>query len=132
MCSSACAGYSFRCFCVLSSPAGFRPEKMDHVIEKAYAPSSKTQEKVPAKDYVRGARAPTSSGRRARAADALAHARQPTDCAAGGDRPAPVRLVRSPADLDNPCGDAVSVVRAMRRFGWDPTHELPLRNGSSE
>jgi len=41
-------------------------------------------------------------------------------------------LVRSPSDLDEPCGDAISVVRAMKRFGWTPTYSLPLEAGASD
>mmetsp|Transcript_55116 Transcript_55116/g.126748 ORF Transcript_55116/g.126748 Transcript_55116/m.126748 type:complete len:361 (-) Transcript_55116:698-1780(-) len=41
-------------------------------------------------------------------------------------------LVRVPGDLDDPCGNAVSVVRAMHSFGWRPTHTLPLADGASD
>ena len=41
-------------------------------------------------------------------------------------------LVRSPGDLDEPCGDAVAVVRAMHNFCWRPTHVLPLASGASD
>lgn len=41
-------------------------------------------------------------------------------------------FVNTPADLNNACGDAVSVVRIMHRFGWQPTYVLPMRDGSSE
>ena len=42
------------------------------------------------------------------------------------------RLVRALTDLDNPCGDAVSAVREMRRFGLEPTYALPFLEGASD
>ena len=44
----------------------------------------------------------------------------------------PANLVRALTDLDNPCGDAVSAVREMRRFGLEPTYALPFLEGASD